>query len=165
MINGNPCRWRGRVFPSQRAAARALGVDPSVIGRSLDRYGSIDHIEMRPREDTPRRTGAARPPAPRLEGRTQREIAEALGVTQATVSRHIAKYGHVRFIQPQGRRYREGRRGPYKLGRHVFSSRTAAADALGLCREKLRRWEKDPVKHGQDINIALAKYEKRTEKW
>ena len=97
-------------------------------------------------------------------GLTHQEIAEMLGVTQPTVSRHYAKYGHPHNIRPRGKRFREARTGPYKMGKLTFPSRSEAARCLGLCREKLRRWERDPVKHGQDINIAMARYVKRTGK-
>lgn len=160
----NPCRWRTRVFPSQKAAAAALGVSQATVCRHLDKYGSIDGIVpagLGPSDDEVVPTPA---PPTTPDWMSHREIAGVLGVTQATVSRHISKYGHPHNIKPSGQRYRESRDGPYRMGRHVFPSRAAAGRALGLCREKLRRWEQDPVKHGQDINIAVAKYEKRTRK-
>lgn len=164
MTDASPCRWRGRVFPSQKDAALALGVSTSTISRHLDQYGSLDHLVPKAMRTAPAAIGKPITAIPGLEGRTHQEIADILGVTQPTVSRHYAKYGHPHNIRPRGKRFREARTGPYKMGKLTFPSRSEAARCLGLCREKLRRWERDPVKHGQDINIAMARYVKRTGK-
>lgn len=46
---GNPCQTPdGRVFPSQAAAARALGVSKSAVSAQLERYGNLSNLGKRP---------------------------------------------------------------------------------------------------------------------
>ena len=39
-----PVTIRGTVYPSQQAAAQALGLHPATISRSLDRHGHCDFV-------------------------------------------------------------------------------------------------------------------------
>ena len=40
----NPCIWRGTIYPSQSAAAKAAGVDRTAITRHLSKYGNLDRL-------------------------------------------------------------------------------------------------------------------------
>ena len=41
---GNPCEKDGILYPSQRAAARALGITDSAVEYHLARYGNLDRV-------------------------------------------------------------------------------------------------------------------------
>lgn len=40
----NPCKWRGTIYPSQAAVAKAAGVERSAITRHLTKYGNLDRL-------------------------------------------------------------------------------------------------------------------------
>lgn len=76
MPAGTPVRIRGVVYPSQRAAAKALGVTPSAVYNALER-GAEDNIGLG------RQNNNAKPVT--IDGVTYRSRAEAtrrLGISK-----------------------------------------------------------------------------------
>lgn len=81
---GNPCQTPdGRTFPSQAAAARALGVSKSAISANLERYGDLSQLGKRPKG---RPYGGKRPvKVGKREWPSQAALARYVGTTDACV--------------------------------------------------------------------------------
>lgn len=89
----NPVTYQGTTYPSQSAAAKALGVKSDTILRHLTLYGSLDRLYCDP-------NGGCRPVT--IEGRTwhsQTDLARALGVDKATVSRWLHLYRRITTLE------------------------------------------------------------------
>lgn len=84
-MNGQPTTIRGVTYPSQRAAALALGLHPQTIHQALER-GTVDNVGLgkRGRPGSPCYINGQRWPS-------QRCAARALGVRPAAIARALAQ--------------------------------------------------------------------------
>ena len=83
MTTRNPVRYRGRVYPSQRALAQAIGVHESAICNAL-REGRLDRVNTD-------RSAALRKPC-MIDGKrypSRTAAAEALGVTKSAITKRL----------------------------------------------------------------------------
>jgi predicted transcriptional regulator len=90
-FNAMPVVIRGQHYPSQRAAAAALGVTQSAVSRMLTKKGHLEGCGLR-KYGAPGNQNNARPlkigPVT-FESRTK--AAEALGLTRNQISRWVSK--------------------------------------------------------------------------
>ena len=79
---------RGKFYPSQKSAAKALGVGQSAVSQALIRDGHCDKVGLGPRRVG--NTNAKKTPVKigRLEFSSQLGAAKALGVARITVRRY-----------------------------------------------------------------------------
>lgn len=82
----NPCIWKGTVYPSQAAAAKAIGVSQAIVSYHLEKHGHLDMAgERKMRAGKPKRPGFHQrdvPPSPY-------SISPATGVDIVSVARWI----------------------------------------------------------------------------
>lgn len=74
---------RGEVYPSQSAAARALGVSQATVCHALDR-GDIDRVGLRGRLLQPIALGG-------VQYRSTRQAAKALGMSNSQLQRRVRR--------------------------------------------------------------------------
>lgn len=84
-----PVRKGRRVWPTQKQAARDLGVTPSAISSALARHGHLEHVGT-----TRGRLGNANAPMCQvqlgpLQYRSQRRASQDLGIHLATLRRYL----------------------------------------------------------------------------
>lgn len=90
MANEIPTIVRGKLYPSQKAAAKALGVSQNTVSQSLRRNGHCDNIGMFNGLLGNQRAKANPTTIFGLEFRSQKEAAEKLGVSRSTIRRFAA---------------------------------------------------------------------------
>lgn len=116
-------------YPNYDAAARAIGVSPSLISYYMRRHGNID-------------TAGTRGGTPVVwNGRIFPSIsaaARAAGVTPQTAWHHLERHGHLDGLGTRGR-HKAGVGKPVRIGGHQWESRAAAAADLGVPYHTFRR--------------------------
>jgi predicted transcriptional regulator len=86
-----PVLIRGQHYPSQRAAALALGVTQSAVSRMLTNRGHLEGCGLR-KYGAPGNRNASRPlTIGPLTFESRTKAAEALGITRNQISRWISK--------------------------------------------------------------------------
>jgi predicted transcriptional regulator len=90
-FNAMPVLIRGQHYPSQRAAALALGVTQSAVSRMLTNRGHLEGCGLR-KYGAPGNRNASRPlTIGPLTFESRTKAAEALGITRNQISRWISK--------------------------------------------------------------------------
>jgi len=90
-FNAMPVLIRGQHYPSQRAAALALGVTQSAVSRMLTNRGHREGCGLR-KYGAPGNRNASRPlTIGPLTFESRTKAAEALGITRNQISRWISK--------------------------------------------------------------------------
>lgn len=134
----NPVRIRGVDYPSQVAAARALGVHPTTLQQALCR-GKQDGVGLG------LRPAGGRPGNPvTIRGvwyPSQQAAATALGVTREAITLAIRR-GALDRVGLGGAR--SGR--PVSIGGRLYPSYGRAAAALGVARSTINLWASKAVK-------------------
>lgn len=95
---GSPTEVNGRVYPSQAAAARALGRGPWVIRYHLDRWGDLSRVGKKP--GRVHRMGGRKIPF-NFMGRSWlsvSEFARCVGITCSTAHRWIKNGDNARLL-------------------------------------------------------------------
>ena len=90
-FNAMPVVIRGQHYPSQRAAAAALGVTESAVSRMLTKRGELSVCGLR-KYGAPGNRNASRPlTIGPLTFESRTKAAEVLGITRNQISRWISK--------------------------------------------------------------------------
>jgi transcriptional regulator with XRE-family HTH domain len=90
-FNAMPVLIRGQHYPSQRAAAAALGVTESAVSRMLTKRGELSVCGLR-KYGAPGNRNASRPlTIGPLTFESRTKAAERLGITRNQISRWISK--------------------------------------------------------------------------
>lgn len=117
---------RGTVYPSQRAAADALGVKPATIAAARD-AGTLDYVGLGPVSGERKARTSRRETIIGGEVYASRTAAaQALGLPLSAVS------GYARVADPE----------PVTIAGRSYASLTAAARALGVKPAEIRAWQK-----------------------
>ncbi|MBM3606406.1 MAG: hypothetical protein FJX25_17275 [Alphaproteobacteria bacterium] len=123
----------GTIYPSQAAAARALGVRPGTIHYHIDTHGSLDMLGLS--EGSPAS----------WRGRMHRnavDAAKAAGVNSSCAYYHLRTHGNLDRMG-KGRSGVPGNRGqgkPITMGGHTWSSKSAMARDLQVKGRTLGNW-------------------------
>ena len=126
---------RGIEYPSQRAAADALGVKPATISAARD-AGTLDFVGLGPCDGERKARTSNRETI--IAGKvypSRTAAAQALGLSLSAVC------GYARVADPE----------PVTIAGRSFASMSAAARALGVKPAEIRAWQKL-----QSIISALA---------
>lgn len=139
----------GTIYPSQAAAARALGVRPGTIHYHIDTHGSLDMLGLS--EGSPAS----------WRGRMHRnavDAAKAAGVNSSCAYYHLRTHGNLDRMG-KGRSGAPGNRGqgkPITLGGHTWSSKSAMARDLGVADRTLRHWLRPDAPDDARAKLAAA---------
>lgn len=81
---------RGKVYPSQMAAAAAHGVSPSAVAQSLYRRGNCDRVGLGPARYGNTNATARSVTLLGMQFRSVKKASEALGVSRQSIRRFLA---------------------------------------------------------------------------
>ena len=98
-FNAMPVVIRGQHYPSQRAAAAALGVTQSAVSRMLTNRGHLEGCGLR-KYGAPGNQNNARPlTVGPMTFPSRKKAAEALGITRNQISRWVSKRATVAQLE------------------------------------------------------------------
>lgn len=116
-----PVRYKGRDYPSIKAAAKEIGVARSTISKHLDKYGHLDNLLKHPSSEPVKVTMGNN------EWSSINSAARELGFSPSAIQQRLARHGHIEGIGVTRANVMET-----TIGDTTFSTRTAAAKALGV---------------------------------